>query len=81
MHHLLIVACKPEESEVRRNIKKPSFLTKVISLVDTLTILYSYWSPKFTMSPALKPVPDVKVTTVSPTLVEESLTVVLAVSS
>ena len=51
------------------------------SLVATLTTLYSYSSPKLTISPVLIPVPEVTVTTVSPTLVEASATVVFATSS
>ena len=51
------------------------------SLVATLITLYSYSSPKLTISPALIPVEEVTETTVSPTLVEASATVVLAVSS
>ena len=75
----MIVACKPEESETPKYCGS-SFLTIDKSLVDTLTTLYSKLSPKLTISPASIPVPDVTVTTVSPTLVEESLTVVLLVS-
>ena len=51
------------------------------SLVDILITLYSYSSPKFTISPTFMPVAEVTETTVSPTVVLASATVVLAVSS
>jgi len=51
------------------------------SLVDILTTLYSYSSPKFTISPTLMPVAEVTVITVSPRVVEASFTVVLLVYS
>ena len=75
----MITACKPEESEVPKYAGS-SFLTIFKLLVDTLTTLYSKLSPKLTMSPALIFDPDVTVTTVSPTAVEASLTVVTVCS-
>jgi len=68
----VITACKPEESETPKYCGS-SFLTMFKSLVDILTTLYSKLSPKLTISPTLIPVPDVTVTTVSPTAVEASL--------